>query len=284
MKSICQGRLPNLIVIGAMKCATTSLHSYLGLHPDIQMSEPKELRFFADEQNWCKGLDWYTAHFREEVKVYGETSPCYTLFPLFPDVPECIFSIIPDAKLLYIVRDPVKRLISHYFNHYVGRKIHQPLSVPLTDLEENPLVCAGQYFMQLERYLAYFSATNILVITTEALHNNRQDTLRRIFEFLEVDASFFSLKFSFAWNQSKYKRVQTEFGRRLEQAPLFKLIDHLPFEMRGAIRKILFFPLSRKLSAPVLDETTRQRVMEFLQNDVNRLRAYTGNRFEEWCV
>src|ERR1044072_6270193 len=56
-------QLPNLIIIGGLKCGTTSIHHYLGLHPQIQMSKPKELNFFVEELNWDLGLDWYANHF-----------------------------------------------------------------------------------------------------------------------------------------------------------------------------------------------------------------------------
>ncbi|MGN6588482.1 MAG: hypothetical protein ACTHKT_13595, partial [Solirubrobacterales bacterium] len=56
-------QLPNLIIIGGLKCGTTSIHHYLGLHPEIQMSKPKELNFFVEELNWDLGLDWYASRF-----------------------------------------------------------------------------------------------------------------------------------------------------------------------------------------------------------------------------
>jgi hypothetical protein len=70
--------LPNFIIIGGLKCGTTSIHHYLGLHPEVNMSKPKELNFFAAEQNWDLGLDWYKGRFDDRVKVNGESSPHYT--------------------------------------------------------------------------------------------------------------------------------------------------------------------------------------------------------------
>ena len=67
-----ESRLPNLIVIGAQKCGTTSLHYYLGVHPDIFMSREKELRYFVEEFNWGKGIDWYRSHFGANASILGE--------------------------------------------------------------------------------------------------------------------------------------------------------------------------------------------------------------------
>src|SRR5947208_13622101 len=100
-----EGALPNLVVIGAQKCGTSGLHYYLSLHPEISMSKPKELNFFIAERNYPRGLDWYRAHFDPTAKVRGESSPNYTAYPLHVGVPERMHSIVPDAKLLYLVRD-----------------------------------------------------------------------------------------------------------------------------------------------------------------------------------
>ena len=106
--------LPNLIIIGGLKCGTTSIHHYLGLHPEIQMSKPKELNFFVGELNWDLGLDWYASRFDNRFKVRGESSPHYTNLPRFEGVAERIREHCPDARLLYMVRDPIKRILSHW--------------------------------------------------------------------------------------------------------------------------------------------------------------------------
>src|ERR1700761_6059402 len=101
--------MPNLIIIGGLKCGTTSIHHYLGLHPGIQMSKPKELNFFVEELNWDLGLDWYASRFDSAFKVRGESSPHYTNLPRFRGVPERIKEHVgDDVRLLYMVRDPIK--------------------------------------------------------------------------------------------------------------------------------------------------------------------------------
>src|SRR5688500_4466677 len=114
------GAPPNLIVIGGLKCGTTSLHHYLNLHPQIAMSRPKELNFFVEELNWELGTDWYTSHFDPAADVRGETSPHYTNRPRFEGVAERIAESAPGARLIYMVRDPIKRLLSHYVHNVAG--------------------------------------------------------------------------------------------------------------------------------------------------------------------
>ena len=112
------GALPNLIVIGAQKCGTSGLHYYLGLHPEISISNPKELNFFIAERNWPRGLDWYRAQFDATAPVRVEASPNYTAYPQHKGVPERMAEVVPDARLIYIVRDPIERIAAHWVHNY----------------------------------------------------------------------------------------------------------------------------------------------------------------------
>src|SRR5690348_17021002 len=73
--------LPNLLIIGAAKAGTTSLHDYLSEHPDIFMSKHKELRFFDPESRWRLGVEWYKSNFDSRFAINGESSPRYTRYP-----------------------------------------------------------------------------------------------------------------------------------------------------------------------------------------------------------
>ena len=149
------GGLPNLVVIGAMKCGTSALHYCIDLHPNASMSTPKELNYFFDEPqptdsvsiagerelqmihmrdgNWRRGPDWYAEHFSPEAKVRGESSPAYTA-PWHPDVAERMATLVPDAKLIFLVRDPIARMISQYRHHLaLGREwrdLDEALTIP----------------------------------------------------------------------------------------------------------------------------------------------------------
>src|ERR671930_166623 len=77
------------------------------------MSREKELNFFVAGKNWERGLDWYEAQF-SAAPVRGESSPAYSAYPFYPGVPERIRSVVPEAQVVYLVRDPVERVVSHY--------------------------------------------------------------------------------------------------------------------------------------------------------------------------
>ena len=277
-----EGRLPNLIVIGAQKCGTTSLHYYLGLHPEIFMTEEKELNFFLEERNWGKGIEWYSSHFGANARILGESSPTYSHFPVFQGVPERMHATIPEAKLIYVLRDPVERILSHYMHSWTSGAENRPLPEALEDPESSHYVSRSMYYRQLEQYLPYFPDSRILIITAEALLRDRLKTMKKVYSFLNVDSSFRSSRFSFTWHESRFNRKQTRFGEVLEGLSLKEKLRFLPFESRGALERLLLLPFSRRVKRPRLDERLRRDITEFLKPDVDRLRAYTGNRFPEW--
>jgi hypothetical protein len=179
------GTLPNLVVIGAMKCGTTSLHNYLDQHPDIAMSGVKEINFFLEGQgHWDKGVRWYESHFDGSAKVRGESSTSYTKYPQRSGVPARMCSLLPGAKLIYILRDPIERTVSHYLHAYHRSRETRSVAEALGSLTDNPYVDPSRYHMQLERYLEHYPLSQILILTTEELREAPQLTLGRAVEFL----------------------------------------------------------------------------------------------------
>ena len=145
--------LPNLIVIGAQKCGTSGLHYYLSLHPEVSMSTPKELNFFIAERNFQRGLEWYSRHFDPAARCRGEASPNYTAYPQHLGVPERIAEVVPDVRLVYIVRDPIERITAHFVHNYAKRREKGDMRATLTH-PNTSYVTRSTYFMQLQRFLA----------------------------------------------------------------------------------------------------------------------------------
>lgn len=278
------GKLPNLVIIGAMKCATTSLHYYLGLHPDIRMSREKELNFFVRELNWSRGLEWYRANFSGEAKIYGESSPSYTNYPIFKDVPERIASVLPEAQLIYMVRDPIERIVSHYIHECAAGREERTLAEALADPERSHYVSRSRYFMQLERYLRYFPCAQILIVSQEELRRFRRETVKRVFRFLGVDESFSSMRFSRLKHKSREKRRKTPVGRRLSVLPEAPFFNRLPSYTQYYLRRLFYFPLSRAMPRPSLSENLRAEVVAALVEDARRLKEYAGRGFQGWSV
>lgn len=276
--------LPTLIVIGGLKCGTTSLHHYLGLHPEIGMSRPKELNFFVEELNWGLGEDWYANHFSASDPVRGETSPHYTNEPRFSGVAERMRRVLgPETKLVYMVRHPVDRLLSHYLHNvgggYEARSMDEALADP-----ESAYVQRSLYAMQVEAYLEHFGAEAVAVVTREELRDEREATMRRLFELVGVDPDFNSPQFAREWETGSAKggggfRLMDRAVRMPGLRALDRNFDRLPESLRWMVERIVHDPGSGEAPKPELPADLRARLVENFRPDVERLEAICGRSF-----
>jgi hypothetical protein len=275
------GALPNLIVIGAQKCGTSGLHYYLGLHPEISMSKPKELNFFIEERSWPRGLDWYRAHFDPAARVRGEASPNYTSYPHRQGVADRMHSVVPDAKLIYLVRDPLARIAAHWVHNYAKRRergtLEETLSHPNTSY-----VARSMYAMQLEQFLRFYPKEQVLVFQQSDLRNDRANTLRRTFEFLGVDHEFTHPRFEQERHQTARKTRATRLAMRLEQLGRSRRGRRLPANFWLVLDDRL--PLKRSIERPDVRGAIPEASLRALREDAERLRELTGRSFENWTI
>ncbi len=265
--------LPNLVIIGAMKCGTTSLHRYLDLHPDICMSQTKELDFFIEEKKWSKGLIWYESNFLQPDKVIGESSPNYSKYPFFSGVPERMYKIIPNTKLIYIIRDPIERIKSHYMHNIANGREKASLKQALVNLENNHYVNCSKYFMQLEKFYDYYSSSSILIVDLDDLKKNANKTLSRIFQFLGVDQFFENKEFTTIYHRSKNMTRQNWINICTSYVPgINKFKSMFPRLFKHSIEK------------PVLGEELQKELINILKYDVEKLKAFTGCSFANWSL
>lgn len=282
--------LPNLIVIGAGKSGTTSLHYYLGQHPEVFMSTPKELDFFQ-RKRWREQLDWYQGVFTEPAPVRGETSTGYSAYPIFEDVPQRIREVIPEAKLIYLVRDPIDRLVAHYAQHRINRKENRTLEEAVSralrtgDDPLNPYLCTSMYATQVDRYLEVFPAERLHVIDNAEMRQDRRAVLRETFAFLGVDEAFDTPRFDEVLNTKRDQRRLGSVGARLMSSRAARLVEtHVPRRVRGPVTKPLTRALSDPVERPRLPAHLREELREVLAPEVDRLRRLTGKRFASWSV
>ena len=173
-------RLPDFIVIGAMKSATTTLHEQLARQSGLFMSRPKEPNFFSDDENYARGIEWYASFFAGagDHLLLGESSTHYTKLPTHPHTVERMVRALPRVKLIYVMRHPIDRLTSHYLHEVtVGR-----ISVGLEEaVERHPeLVDYGRYSMQLEPYLRVYGPESILPVFFDRLVDQPDLELERL--------------------------------------------------------------------------------------------------------
>jgi hypothetical protein len=271
--------LPTFLVIGAMKCGTTSLYYYLAEHPEIGMSRRKETDFFLnDHGNWERGRNWYAQQFPDDAPARGECSPNYTKRHLFDGVPERIMSVCPDVKLIYLVRDPIERTISHYWGSCQRGREERPFEMAVADVASSNYVLTSRYRMQLQPYLEQFSEHDLLVCSTENLKAAPTDTLQRIYRFLGVDAAFENRRTERRFNPSAAKKKRGPWYRWLSR----QVPQH--FKDRWRLHVPLHWLPGQQVSRPDVAPDVRARLEEALHPDAEALRTLTGRDFEAWSV
>jgi Sulfotransferase domain. len=279
--------LPSLIIVGGLKCGTTSIHHYLGLHPEIQMSKPKELNFFVEELNWDLGLDWYASRFDSRFKVRGESSPHYTNLPRFQGVAARIHaSLGPDARLLYMVRDPIKRILSHWV-HATGAGYETREMVPTLSEPNSSYMNRSKYWMQLQPYLELFDRSQIEIVTQEELQAERGATMRRAFAFAGVDEGFTSEQFGREWEKSSAKQGDRyQLMEKLIKLPGLRSFDRnfdrLPESMRWIVEKVVHDPEKPPAPKPKLSDDLFETVRGRFCEDVAALQQFAGREFAGW--
>jgi hypothetical protein len=276
-----RGALPNLVVIGAQKCGTSGLHFYLDCHPEISMSSPKELNFFIRERNWQRGIEWYREHFDPSSPVRGESSPNYTTYPHHLGVPQRMREVVPDAKLIFLVRDPIERIAAHWVHNYAKRREKGDLRATLLH-PNTTYVLRSQYHLQLRQFLNHYPQSQTLVLEQEDLRLRREQTLRGVFSFLGVDPEFEHPRFHRERHRSSRKRRATWLGTKVQPMRRSRWGARLPVVLWNALDVGL--PLGKQIPRPDVREALGPEVLEVLHEDADQLRELTGRRFENWSV
>jgi hypothetical protein len=279
-----EGALPNLIIIGGLKCGTTSLHHYLNLHPEIAMSRPKELNFFVSELNWPLGRDWYAGHFDPSARIRGESSPHYTNRPIFNGVPGRMRELLgSDVRLVYVVRDPIDRMLSHYLHNVGGGYEDRSLADALSD-PESSYVARSRYFFQVEPYLEEFGADRVQIVGREELKADRPGTMRRTFEFLGVDPNFTSEQFEREWETGVAKtgsrfRLMDRAVRLPGLRAIDRNFDRLPESLRWLAERVVHDPDRGEVAKPEVPDSLRRHLVELFRDDTAKLERLARRSF-----
>lgn len=275
--------LPSFLVIGAMRSGTTTLAKHLSGHPQVFMAEPKELHYFLAERNLPLGERWYRAHFEagSGLAQRGEASVTYTQYPRFEGVAERIAGLVPDARLVYLVRDPVERMRSHYEHEVAALVEHRPIGTALLDRPK--YLGTSRYAMQLDRYRALFAREQLLVVTTEALSARPGAVLREVYTFLGVDPEHAAER-EYRYGQTARKQAPVGAVSALRGLPGFAAVaKRLPPSVKSAVRRHVpqrAMPPERPSISPAL----RVELVARLRDDVARLRDVYGVDVDDWGI
>jgi hypothetical protein len=178
---------PSLIIIGAAKAATTALWSTLREHPEVFFPAQKETNYLLGGRWSREGPDWYESLFAPgaSVRHRGEASPSYSMFPMFRGVPERAAALAPDARIIYMIRSPVRRMVSHWAQATAAGHEHRPLTEAV--VWGSPYYFSSCYGLQLSRWAKAFPPDALLVVRSEDLAEAPGNTLDRVLHHLGLD-------------------------------------------------------------------------------------------------
>jgi hypothetical protein len=279
---------PNLFIIGAMKSGTTSLHQYLARHPDAFMCEPKEPGFFVEELRGANGLDWYLSLFRDagDARIVGESSTHYTKLPTYQGTPERIHHFNRSARLVYLMRDPLERTVSHYWHNVRTLHLeaeHRPFERAVR--EEPAYLAYSDYAMQLEPYLALFGRDRLFTVTFEALAADPREVVTALCRWLGLDDGVPPEAFQRRWN------VRPEVFVKASGKGVLNRLRHSSWwgRVAGLVPKRAR-RLGRRLAVETVtpDAGEIQRVLDRLrprmQERTQALAELLGRTFPEWTT
>ncbi|MEM6421377.1 MAG: sulfotransferase [Pseudomonadota bacterium] len=262
--------LPDFVIIGAMKAGTTSLFDQFAAQPGIFMSDPKEPEFFSDDATFAKGMAWYEALFGAAPPgtLKGEGSTGYTKRPSYPKAAERLAAALPDARLIYVTRDPFDRLVSHVIHEWTQGVLPADIDQALA-ISEEP-IAFSRYAWQLEPYVRLFGKDRILVTSLEAITRDPSGEFARMGVFLGAPGPL-------VWRTDQ--GASNVSAERLRKIPLQRLLidsgpaawlrrRFVPQGLRDAVKARL-----RMRQRPSLSAETRARLAPVFAADYAALSA-----------
>ena len=296
--------LPNFIIAGPPKCASTSLHFYLNQHPDIFMSPVKETNFFT--RDFEKGLEFYATHFEKAhtEKMIGEATPSYSFLPF---AAERIQKTFPDMKIIFCFRNPAERAFSNWLMLWdAGVEVDDfktALKINLKQLEHisfeglegagiwndrvNHLkqgekwvrmyIQAGMYAKMLNNYLGLFPKENIKYIFLDDLKKDFDNTMKSIFNFLGVDENFVipvKEDKNYFYNRKIYRSLNKIIGIKTTRAIARMMptdFKNVFKEKKQTVKKELF-----------LQDDDRKWLNALYKSDIEQLEKLTEKNLDIW--
>jgi hypothetical protein len=237
--------LPNFLVIGSPKCATTAICRHLAAHPEICFSRPKETFYFCWEKYHKRGLAWYEScfdHARGEPAI-GEGTTLYALVKTYPFVIDRIRDLLGQPKIVFCVRHPFERMQSEWVELRSQGLTTKPFA---EDLRSNGWYIDGSmYGRTLDAYSNAFGAERVHCVIHDDFKADPAASMSEIYAHLGVDPTFRAPRLD--------ARIYGSAGKR-EDRPLVNVLRrHLPgFEaLRNASPKALREAAKKMLKTPI---------------------------------
>ncbi|HDH58428.1 MAG TPA: hypothetical protein ENF16_07445 [Bacteroidetes bacterium] len=277
--------LPTFIIPGAAKAGTTTLHYCLSQHPEILMSKAKEPNVFEYRKENRIDLKPYDSMFDDYSgeKAIGEASVNYMVKP---ESVGAIYEHIPDVKLIFSLRDPVKRAVSHYWHRINAGMISESLEEVISKGREAFPIYYGLYSTHIRRFLQFFPRENIFINILEEMNRNWDESFMRIFRFIGVDDSFKVVRGE--KRNSASRRRSLAFHRSVEimrRGHGYKRYIFRPIRETGKklSEKMLEWNL-KPFQTPPTDPDIERRLAEFFIPEIEGLEELMGRQITAWTT
>lgn len=274
------------VVIGAMRCGTTTLYQLLQQTPAC-VSRIKEPDYFIAQKSLYRGPAWYSQLFDRPEALCVDVSPNYAKDDIFPGVAEQIFSFNPDARIIYMVRDPVERALSEY-HHQRAAGVDLPQPDALLDTPQGThILNTSRYARQLGDYLKVFPRSQVLVIDMKRLTKDPRATMNEILAFCGEETLADDLAMSRENDRSAVERLP-KFWLALRRTRLGDRIrDLVPARHHKALKALGSKIVGRRPSPSGeadFSEAMLARMASLLKPDADQFRALTGMAFDHWSI
>jgi hypothetical protein len=271
--------LPTYVVIGAMKAGTVSLRHYLDEHPQVfigrggRFGEPN---FFVAEDNWSRGRGWYESLFdgAGRAAAIGECSPSYTFAHAYRGVPQRMAQVVPQARLVYVVRDPIARMQSMYMHQVSAGRERRRAEVALLD---DRYLGPSLYGCQLAAFLDHFDRSQVLVIANEVLRDRPREALSAVFDHLAVDPAAADLDKRRQDHRSLDKPVPRLHDRGWLPRRQVRLDPRWRPDQRTGLARLVTTRRARADDSAIPREL-RDRLAERLADDLRRFEHLLGHQ------
>ena len=264
--------LPNLLLIGAMKAGTTTLHRDLNTHSNIFFPEAKEPELLAQISKLTDHslISTYRNLYDNRNEIYlGDASTAYSKFPIYKDVPKkCNMLLGDNVKIIYVIREPISRIKSHYYHNYSLRKVTNNIQEEIS--VETKYIDYSLYKTQLDKWLEFYRLDQVLVLQFEDYISNRRATLSKIYNFLNLADESEKVDLDMKLNVGGKKKVAHNFiSRKIVNSEIYqyKIKKIVPWRIRDFFGRFLLSKSPKKpdLNFELTDEIQSRLESEYLE-------------------
>jgi hypothetical protein len=277
-------RLPQLLIIGAMKSGTTGVFMDLCRHPMVFLPDNKEPHALRDEKVLTsEGRAAYAALYERARpdQLLCDASTGYTKRPDYPGVVERALKVLPDGfRVIYVVRDPVARIVSHHFHEFIEGRV--PADLDQVVRSDPRFINYSRYGYQLEPWVDALGVDRVRVVRFEDYTADRQATVAGLCECLELDSVLLPTLDATVHNQNQGKPVMNRFWRRFQSSSVYRygLRPLVSLRMRAALQKMVLPKAPSRPPAP--PESTLAWLREQLADDVVVISRLAGRAEPLW--